>query len=122
MTNRIGAWGRVPILFIPNGDSITFSPVLNGGVAVATTAIAAGATSNTVVKAAPGRLFRVLVTATGTNPLLIYDNASTNSGTVIGALPASPAVGATYDFELPAANGITVGGNSANPGVTVSWS
>jgi len=86
-----------------------------------TVAVAASTAVNTVVKGTPGRLARVLVTATGTASLMIYDNATTNSGTIIGILPASPTVGAVYDFGLPAANGITVGGSSTNPGVTISF-
>lgn len=86
-----------------------------------TTSIAAGVTTNTVIKATPGRIARILVTTTGTNPLQVFDNATTNSGTIIAALPASPAIGA-YDFQFPAANGITVAGNAANPAITVSWS
>lgn len=84
------------------------------------TAIAAGTAGNTVVKASAGRLASVLVTTTGTNPLVIYDNASTASGTIIGALPASPAIG-LYVFGTPAQNGLTVAGNASNPGVTVFY-
>ncbi len=86
------------------------------------TAIAAGAAANTVVKASAARLARVLVTAVGTNAMLIYDNATTGSGTIIGVIPANAAVGSVYDFSMPAANGITVAGNAANPGVTISYS
>jgi hypothetical protein len=85
-----------------------------------TVAIAAGAAANTVVKASAGRIARILVTTTGTNPLQVFDNASTNSGTIIAALPASPAIG-TYSFDLPAAAGITIAGNASNPGITVSY-
>lgn len=86
-----------------------------------TAAVAAGVSGNTVVKASPGRLCRVLITTTGTNPLQIFDNATTNSGTVVGAFAASPAVGTVMSFDMPAANGITVAGNAANPGFTVSY-
>ena len=87
-----------------------------------TTAIAAGVATDTVLKAAKGVLCRILVTTTGTNPLQIFDNASAGSGKVIGCLPASPAVGTSVEFIMPAANGITVKGNAANPGVTISFS
>ncbi|QBD76178.1 hypothetical protein EPA93_09215 [Ktedonosporobacter rubrisoli] len=93
--------------------------VSNGG--RATIAIAAGMATDTVVKAAAGRLCRVLVTAAGTALLIIYDNASGHTGTIIGILPANPAVGAVFDFQLPAINGITVAGNASNPGITVSY-
>ena len=85
------------------------------------TAVAASTATDTVIKASAGRLCRVLVTTTGTNPMQIFDNASAGSGTIIGALPASPAVGSVYDFNLPAANGITVKGSASNPAVTISW-
>jgi len=90
--------------------------------ATATVAIAAGTAGNTIVKAALGRLVRVLVTTPGTNAVLIYDNASGANGTIIGAIPASAAVGSSFLFDLPAALGITVAGNAANPAVTISFS
>jgi hypothetical protein len=86
----------------------------------ATVAVAAGVATDTVVKAASGRLCRILVTAVGTNPLSVWDNASGHTGTVIGQLAASAPIG-SYDFQLPAANGITVQGNAANPAITVSY-
>lgn len=88
---------------------------------VTTVAIAAGVTSDTVVKASAGRLCKVLVTTTGTNPLAIWDNASGHTGTIIGAFAASPTVGTVASFDMPAANGITVQGNAANPAVTISF-
>jgi hypothetical protein len=87
----------------------------------ATVAIAASKTANTVVKASAGRLCRVLVTVVGTVDLKIYDNATTTSGTVIGYIPAAAVLGASYDIQMPAATGITVGGNASNAGITVSF-
>jgi len=89
--------------------------------AVSTVAIAAAVAGNTVVKATAGRAVTVVVTATGTNPLVCYDNASAASGTIILYVPASAALGSTYPSELPAANGITCAGNAANPGVTIGY-
>lgn len=110
-----GTWTVQP------GNTANTTPwnVTTGGT---TTASVPANAANVVVKASAGRLFRVLVTTTGANPMLIYDNATTNSGTIIGALPASPAVGTIYDFEMPAANGITIAGSATNPAVTVSYS
>jgi hypothetical protein len=85
------------------------------------TAIAAGTSANTVVKNSPGRLARILVTATGTNQLNVFDNASGASGTQIALIPANAAVGTLIDCQAPALNGITVQGNSANPGVTIFY-
>lgn len=93
--------------------------VSSGG--TTTVAIAAGTATDTVVKAAPGRLCRVLVTTTGTNPMAIWDNASGHTGTIIGAFAASPTVGTVAVFDMPAANGITVQGNASNPAVTISF-
>ncbi|MGH2509870.1 MAG: hypothetical protein ACRDHZ_21025 [Ktedonobacteraceae bacterium] len=83
------------------------------------TAIAAGIATNTVVRGSSGRLARVLVTATGTNQMTIFDNATNPTGTIIGLVPANAAVGTLLDCQAPAANGITVAGNSNNPGVTI---
>lgn len=124
-TTPVGA-GNVPVSVQvdTNGNAVGVGAggaeytTLGGASAVA---VAAATSANTVVKASPGRLCKVLITATGTNPLQIFDNATTNSGTVIGAFAASPAVGTVIDFQMPAANGITVAGNAANPGFTVSY-
>lgn len=109
-------------------DSTTGNPIssanplytTSGG--ASTVAVASGATADTVVKASAGRLCRVLLTsANGAAAVSIYDNASTHSGTVIGYIPASAAAGSTYDFQIPASNGITVGGASTNPAMTISY-
>ena len=86
-----------------------------------TVAIASGTATDTVIKASGGRLCRALVTAQNTNAMFIYDNASGHTGTTIGVVPANAAVGNVYDFQLPAANGITVQGNANNPGVTIGF-
>lgn len=88
----------------------------------ATSSVASGA-ANTVVKASAGRLCRILVTTAGSGSgnVLVYDNASTNSGTVIGIVPATIAIGTFYNFEMPAANGITVQNVASGPVLTVSY-
>lgn len=117
---------QVPAVVSVDGNGNTFTIGAGGSVhtsvgGTATVAVAAATVANTVVKASAGRLCRILITATGTNPLQVFDNATTNTGTVIGAFAASPAVGMVVDFQMPAANGITVGGNAANPGFTLSY-
>jgi hypothetical protein len=87
-----------------------------------TTAVAAGTSTDTVIKATAGRLCKVLITTAGTNALVIWDNASGHTGTIIGSIAASAAAGTLVSFQMPAANGITVQGNSNNPAFTVSWS
>lgn len=86
-----------------------------------TVAIPATTSANTVVKASAGRLCKVLVTTVGTAAVLIYDNATTNSGTIIGSIAASAAVGTVVDFQMPAANGITVAGSATLPALTISY-
>lgn len=53
--------------------------------------------------------------------MLIYDNATTNSGTVIGYIPATVTVGTPYVFNMPAANGITAVNVANGPVLTVSY-
>lgn len=87
------------------------------------TAAIAAAAGGTVVKAAAGRLARVLVTVTGTagSPLVIYDNASTGAGTMIGVVPGNSAAGTIFDLEIPAVNGIYVVNVASGPAVTISY-
>jgi hypothetical protein len=87
----------------------------------ASLALAAGVTANTVVKASPGRLARILVTASGSNALNVFDNSSSASGTQIALVPASASAGTIIDCQAPALNGITVQGNAANPAVTIFY-
>ena len=78
-------------------------------------------TAQTVVKASMGRLCKVLVTvANGANAILIYDNASAASGTVVGIIPASAAVGSIYDFQMPCLNGITIAATVGAGTLTIS--
>lgn len=90
--------------------------------AVAAAAIAAGVV---ILKAAPGRLCRVLVTiaTTAAQPITIFDNASAGSGTVIGVIPGGSTAGQIFDFEMPANLGITIGTNAslAAGSITVSF-
>jgi len=103
-----------------NAGSTVIGATSNDG--TSTTAIAAATTGNTVIKASAGRLARILVTAVGTVNMLIYDNATTNAGTIIGIVKSTAAVGDIIELRIPAQNGITVGGSANNAGVTVVWS
>lgn len=94
------------------------STSLNG----AAVAIPAGTTANTAVKTSMGRLCRVLVTTAGTaTTVSIYDNGAGVGGTIIGLFPGTAAAGTVYDFQMPARYGITVGGASTNPAMTISY-
>jgi hypothetical protein len=93
-------------------DDAGFPVVASQTVSLAYSAIPA------VVKAAPGRLLKVIVTtATAGGSITIYDNASTNSGTILLVIPAAAAIGTVYDVNLPAANGIYAYQSAASAGV-----
>jgi hypothetical protein len=113
-TKPIGAGGHS---FDGSGNAL-----VNSVTGTATATVATGA-ANTIVSASPGRLVRALVTAagTGSNNVLIYDNATTNSGTVIGIIPATVAIGTMYTFEMPCANGIVVTNVLNGPALTISY-
>jgi hypothetical protein len=85
-----------------------------------TTPITAAGT--TTLKAGPGRLMTVIVTASAAGVVTVYDNATTNTGTVLFATPASPAVGTVYNVNLPAVFGITVVAASTPSSVTIGYS
>ena len=85
------------------------------------TAVAAGTTSNTVLKTTTGCLGLLLITAAGTGAVTVYDSAATNTGTIIGITPENPEVGSTYAFNTPAVYGLTVAGGSTVPGFTVTY-
>lgn len=85
------------------------------------TAVAAATVADTTIKASTGRLARILITATGTANVLIFDNASGHTGTIIGVIKSSAVVGDVIELRMPAQNGITVQGNANNGGFTVSW-
>jgi len=88
------------------------------------TAPIASNNSLTVVKAAKGRLAKVVVTTTGAGgPVAIYDNASAASGTVLFTVPSGATTGTIYALDVPAANGITVAaGGASSPAFTVYYS
>ncbi len=74
------------------------------------------------VKAAPGRLAKVVITTvTATAVTNIYDSASAASGTLLFVIPIGAAVGTVYAIDLPAVNGITVAG-AGTGAITVGYS
>lgn len=85
------------------------------------TGTAAAATA-AVISAVPGRLNRIAITTLGSAATPVYDNASAASGTILFNIPASPAVGTIYNVQMPAANGIYVGGTTNTSAVTISYS
>lgn len=116
-----------PVEFMDGGKPVSHPVTLVDaqGYAIAgvqSTPIPAGTSTDTVIKAGPGRLCRVLVTTAGTAAVNIWDNASGHTGTIIGAVAASAVVGTMVEAQAPAANGITVQGNASLPAITVIWS
>lgn len=108
---------------------MTFNPVItlvdaNGyPVDGSKTAVVAAGAGTTVVKGSAGRLAAVVVTgANSTGVLTFYDNATTNSGTVIAVVPSGATTGTRYPLDVPAVNGITAVGASGSAGVTVIYS
>ena len=83
-------------------------------------AVASGA-NTVVIKAAPGRLCRLVITTAGTASVTIFDNASAASGTVLFVSPATTSIGTIFDIQMPAQAGITVLNPASSPGFTVSW-
>ena len=74
------------------------------------------------VKAGPGRLVMISVTASSTGILTFYDNASAGSGLVMFVVPASATAGTIYNLSLPAFNGITVVAATSTSSVTIGYS
>lgn len=86
------------------------------------TTVAIGAAGSANVKAAPGRLGKVLITVAGTTALTFYDNATgAATGTIIGITPTATTAGQVFEFDLPAAAGISAVGGAGSPGVTVGY-
>jgi hypothetical protein len=84
-----------------------------------TAPIAAGSGTSTI-KSGPGRLCCLVVTATGTGLIVVFDNTSA-SGLIIAALPASPALG-EIPIDLPFFTGLTISAPASSPAVTVGYS
>lgn len=81
----------------------------------------AGAAS-VVIKPGPGYLSGCVVTAAGsTAALYFYDNPTTGSGQLIGAVPSGAGLGTYWPFSMPALNGITALQASVSPAVTVAF-
>ena len=77
-----------------------------------------------VIKPAPGRVLKVVVTtATASAAVTVYDNATgAASGTPLLVIPAATAAGTIYDVQLPALAGISVVSTGATGNITVAYS
>jgi hypothetical protein len=104
----------MPVPVIPD---VPVPLVSDGGTAT----IAVTASSSAAVKTSPGRLCKIITTSTATAALAVYDNTNAASGTIIGYVPASTAVGTTFSPQMPATKGIYVNGAAGTPAVTISY-
>lgn len=81
---------------------------------------AAGAGGASAALTGRGRLCRVVVMTSGSAATDLYDNTAA-SGTKVATIPASPTVGAVYDFQIPVDTGIFVAGATNTSGLTVTF-
>jgi hypothetical protein len=89
-----------------------------------TVAVTAGASAGNSVAVAtgPGFLHKIVVTTAGaTAGVIIYDNATTNSGTKVYSSAATHALG-VYDIKMPFVNGLTVRKDSTTAAFTIVYS
>lgn len=70
---------------------------------------AAGTTgaNSVLVATGPGILHKLVVTTLSSASMILYDNATTNSGTIIYSSAAVQAIG-VYDINMPFTNGLTL--------------
>lgn len=80
--------------------------------------------TTTIISAGPGRLVRAIVTVagTGSGSVVIYDNGTAGAGSVVGALPATVAVGTIFQFDVPVAGGIAVTNVASGPVLVIIYS
>lgn len=106
--NVIGPIGSLPLLFAQSNNNAS---------------VPTGA-GNTIIKAAPGNITTIAVTATGTGAgnVQIFDNASTNSGLVLAAFPANATAGQSFQVYGWAKLGMTAQNVLNGPVFTVYFS
>lgn len=76
--------------------------------------------TTTVVKTGPGVFVSIVINATTSGTITIYDNTAA-SGTKIGTIAASALTGTTFGFLCQFTTGLTVV-TSAADNITVVWS
>lgn len=85
-------------------------------------AVAAGTTgANVAVYVGKGILNKMVVNALGSASLIIYDNASTNSGTILYSTAAAPALALQQDINVPFVNGILARQENGTAPVTLIY-
>jgi hypothetical protein len=87
-----------------------------------TTAVVAGSGNANVVAigSGPGILHSIVVTTAGSATVILYDNATTNSGTIMYKSPATYPLGVT-NINATFQNGITVRQASGSAAITLTY-
>jgi len=76
----------------------------------------AAAAATSCIFAYPTVVMRVIILTAGSAAVTFYDNiAGDTSGSKVGALPATTAVGDSFDLEIPCFNGLTATGGAGTP-------
>lgn len=100
---------------------MSHNPVVSFTGGSATKQVAAGA-GTVVVFGKNTRLCRVVVISAGTSgAVTFYDNASAASGTILGVVPGTAAVGSVFEFQMPAQFGIVASAAASSVGCTVCY-
>jgi hypothetical protein len=91
--------------------------------AAQTTPIAAGKSTDTVIKGSAGTFYGIIITTLGVAGPIVYDNVTTSSGTIVGSAIASAPLGFILGppMGVQCLNGITVKGGATMPAMTILW-
>lgn len=102
---------------VPMQNATALTQQANNNISVPSSA------GNTVIKGSPGILASITITTAGTGAgnVQIFDNATTNSGTVLYAFPATITVPNNFIINMPAKNGITAQNVLNGPVFTVGF-
>lgn len=93
----------------------------NIGKKTVTAAAGTTAANAVLVSSGPGILHKIVVTTAGaTAGMIIYDNATTNSGTKVYSSAATHALG-VYDINMPFVNGLTLRKDSTTAAFTAIY-
>ena len=106
MAHDVGSAGGKILATQNGGTSYLAIPAANG---------------TTVVKAAPGRLCKIIVLTLAAGIISVFDNASAASGTLLYKFTTNTPIGTVVDLEIPALNGITLDMIASTPQVLVTF-
>ena len=71
------------------------------------------ASGDTLVKKGHGTLHNVVINTTSTGTVVLYDGTS-NGGTKIGSIAASPVIGSSLNYDVEFTNGLFVSVSGAS--------